>query len=143
MAAAEAALYGYAFQKRKVVGVGEVNQNSVKCKDSSKTKGKAAPKKRSLALGGDSSKSSSTPNPLYASKADSKVGNFVRDAPGKSKASEAIPVGPLRDPEAEKMRITRAMNERMLKVNHVEGRALANREEPERFFIDIPNRFKR
>ena len=110
-------------------------------KGKSKPKGKSAPKKRAL----ESSKSSSssiTPNPFYASTADSQAGTLVRGSPDRSKAKTAQG-GPLRDPEAEKMRITREINARMLKVHHVNGKALGNGEEPEHFVIDIPNRFIR
>ena len=88
--------------------------------------------------------SSSTPNQFYAdSEADSEAGTLARVLPDEEEPMTAQ-AGTLRDPvEAEKMRITRAIDERTLKVHEVEGRPLWNGEEPEDFVIDIPNRFIR
>ena len=88
--------------------------------------------------------SSSTPNQFYAdSEADSEAGTLARVLPDEEEPMTAQ-AGTLRDPvEAEKMRITRAIDERMLKVHEVECRPLWNGEEPEDFVIDIPNRFIR
>ena len=88
--------------------------------------------------------SGSTPNQFYAdSEADSEAGTLARVLPDEGEPMTAQ-AGPLRDPvEAEKMRITRAIDERMLKVHEVEGRPLADGEEPEHYVIDIRNRFIR
>ena len=139
-AATERAVKGYASKEAKKPK-GPQRGRKPAPKGKSKPKGKSAPKKRAL----ESSKSSSssiTPNPFYASTADSQAGTLVRGSPDRSKAKTAQG-GPLRDPEAEKMRITREINARMLKVHHVNGKPLANGEEPEHFVIDIPNRFIR
>ena len=142
---AKKAVEGYASkEKKQSSGGGKRGGRGAKKasgKASAKPKGKSAPKKRAL----ESSKSRSssiTPNPFYASTADSQAGTLVRGSPDRSKAKTAQG-GPLRDPEAEKMRITREINARMLKVHHVNGKALGNGEEPEHFVIDIPNRFIR
>ena len=81
-------------------------------------------------------------NPFYNSAADSQSGTLVRGSPDKVKK---VLVQKVKQATAEEelAEVTREINERFVKVHHVEGRALAPGEQPEHYEIHIPLRFIR
>ena len=81
-------------------------------------------------------------NPFYNSAADSQSGTLVRGSPDKVK-KVLVPKVKQATAEEELAEVTREINERFVKVHHVEGRALAPGEQPEHYTIDIPLRFIR
>ena len=82
-------------------------------------------------------------NPFYNAPGDSQSGTLVRGSPDKIKKVVVKANRSQESAEEELAEVTREINERFVKVHHVEGRSLAPGEQPEHYTIEIPLRFIR